>query len=151
MMTALAFSLLAAAAPQTTAAATEDLIAQFQKVETQFLGAIQRKDVGALEPLLAKDFAYLMAITDRPPLLMNRGEFLKTDSFHVENFEVRNLSARAFGSTVVVNFAVLRKASVGTRDHSGEFVITDVWVKDGKDSKLAARYASRPDVLTPTP
>jgi len=26
-----------------------------------------------------------------------------------------------------------------------------VWVKDGSDYKLAARYASRPDVLTPKP
>lgn len=27
-----------------------------------------------------------------------------------------------------------------------EFAITDVWVKEGKEYKLAARYASRPDV-----
>jgi hypothetical protein len=140
---------LLAAAPQMTASATEDLVARFQTVETQFLGAVQRKDAAALDPQLAKDFGYLLAVADRAPIVLSRGEFLKVDSFHVESFEVRNLSARAFGSTVIVNFALLRKASIGSRDHSGEFAITDVWVKEGKDYKLAARYASRPDVLAP--
>jgi hypothetical protein len=139
---------LLAAAPQMTASATEDLVVRFQGVEVQLLGAAQKKDVATVDPMLAKDFGYVLAVSDQKSMVMNRAEFLKSlQSFiSLESFEVRNLSARAFGSVVVVNFGLLRKLTVGTRDRSGEFAITDVWLKDGKDYKLAARYASRPDV-----
>ena len=147
-MTAVLALCFLAAAPQMTAAATEDLVARFQGMEVQLLSAGQKKDVAAIEPQLAKDFGYVLALSDKTPLVMNRAEFLKSveSFFTLEAFEVRNLSARAFDNTVVVNFGVLRKLSVGSRDHSGEFAITDVWVKEGKEYKLAARYASRPDV-----
>lgn len=150
MMPVLAVCLLMSA-PQVTASATEDLVARFQGAETQFLVLAQKKDVAAIDVQLAKDFGYVLAVSDQKSMVMNRGEFLKSlQSFvNLETFEVRNLSAREFGNIVVVNFGLLRKLTVGSKDRSGEFAITDIWVKDGKEQKLAARYASRPDVPTP--
>jgi len=146
-MTPILAVLCLAAAPQATAAATEDLSARLQQAEMQLLSAVQKKDVAAVGPQLTEDFGYVLAVSNKTPLVMNRGEFLKSveSHFKLDSFELRNLSVRAFGNTLVVNLGLLRKLSVGARDRSGEFSIVDVWVKEGNELKLAARYASRPD------
>ena len=147
-MTPMLVACLLMAAPQSTAAATEGLVTRFQAVETQLLASAQKKDVAALDLQLAKDFGYVLTVSPQASRVMNRAEFLKSlESFiNLESFVVRNLSAREFGNVVVVNFGIYRNLTVGSRDRSGEFAITDVWVKDGNAHKLAARYASRPDV-----
>jgi hypothetical protein len=145
-------ALVAALAPapalaQPTAAQQEANDALFQKLTTEVQGAIQQKNVATLDRLLTRDFGFSLLMAGKPPQVLNRAEFLRLGetSYHLERFELRNLAARVMGSGAVVRFQALREATVGSIDRSGEFVVFDIWMKDGDSWRLAVRYLARPD------
>jgi len=121
----------------------------FQTLEARVSSAIQAKNVAALDELLAKDFAFMAFLEGRAPLVLNRGEWLKTsDHYALVGFEIRHLAARVFGNVAVVRLQPYQVAVAGTTvDRSGEFAIVDVWTRDGGDWRLSSRHLSRPDVL----
>jgi ketosteroid isomerase-like protein len=121
----------------------------FQTLETKISGAIQAKDLAALDELLAKDFAFMAFLEGRAPVVLSRSEWLKTsEHYALIGFEVRNLAARVFGNVAVVRLQPYRLAVAGdSLGRSGEFAVVDVWTKDGNAWKLSARHLSRPDVL----
>jgi len=121
----------------------------FQTLETQLSGAILAKNVPALEPLVAKDFAFSVFLAGRAPEVLNRSEWLKAAGYYtLTGFEIRNLAARVFGNVAVVRLQPYQTASAGTSvDRSGEFAVVDVWTKEGDAWKLSARHLSRPDSL----
>jgi ketosteroid isomerase-like protein len=123
----------------------------FQSLETRVSGAIQAKNIPALEELLAKDFAFSAFLEGRAPEVMNRGEWLKTsEHYTLSAFEIRHLAARVFGNVAVVRLQPTRKATAGASlDRSGEFAVVDVWTREGDAWKLSARHLGRPDVLRP--
>jgi ketosteroid isomerase-like protein len=121
----------------------------FQTLETKVSGAIQAKDVAALDELLAKDFGFMAFLEGRAPVVLSRSEWLKTsEHYALVGFEIRNLAARVFGNVAVVRLQPYRLAVAGdSLGRSGEFAVVDVWTKDGNAWKLSARHLSRPDVL----
>jgi ketosteroid isomerase-like protein len=121
----------------------------FQSLETRVSGAIQMKNIPALEELLAKDFAFSVFLEGRAPEVMNRNEWLKTSGHYtLTDFEIRHLAARVFGNVAVVRLQPQRTATLGTSlERSGEFALVDVWTRDGDAWKLSARHLSRPDTL----
>ena len=121
----------------------------FQTLETKISGAIQAKDVAALDGLLAKDFGFIAFLEGRAPVVLSRSEWLKTsEHYALIGFEIRNLAARVFGNVAVVRLQPYRLAVAGdSLGRSGEFAVVDVWTKDGDAWKLSARHLSRPDVL----
>lgn len=122
---------------------------QFQALETQVSGAIQIKNLAALDQLLAKDFAFSLFLVGRAPEVMNRDEWLKTaDHYTLTGFELRYPSVRVFGNVAAVRLQPSRKATAGTTiDRSGEFAVVDIWTRDGSAWKLSSRYLSRPDTI----
>jgi hypothetical protein len=121
----------------------------FQTLETKLSGAIQAKNVAALDELLAKDFGFMAFLEGRAPVVLSRSEWLKTsEHYALIGFEIRNLAARVFGNVAVVRLQPYRLAVAGNSlGRSGEFAVVDVWTKDGDAWKLSARHLSRPDVL----
>ena len=121
----------------------------FQSLETKLSGAIQAKNVAALDELLAKDFGFMAFLEGRAPVVLSRSEWLKTsEHYALIGFEIRNLAARVFGNVAVVRLQPYRLAVAGdSLGRSGEFAVVDVWTKDGNAWKLSARHLSRPDVL----
>jgi hypothetical protein len=122
----------------------------FQMLETRVSTAIQKKDVPALDALLAADFGFNLFLEGRAPEVMNRGEWLKASSLYtLLGYNIRFLAARPFGDVTIVRLQPYRTAVAGTAgiDRSGEFAVVDVWAKDGSDWKLSARFLSRPDTI----
>jgi hypothetical protein len=121
----------------------------FQTLETKLSGAIQAKNVAALDELLAKDFGFMAFLEGRALVVLSRSEWLKTsEHYALIGFEIRNLAARTFGNVAVVRLQPYRLAVAGDKlGRSGEFAVVDVWTKDGDAWKLSARHLSRPDVL----
>ena len=140
-------AVLLQAAPSNPAADPEK--EPFQSLETRVSGAIQMKNIAALDELLAKDFAFSAFLEGRPPIVMNRSEWLKTsEHYTLTGFEIRHLAARVFGQVAVVRLQPNRTATAGTSlDRSGEFAVVDIWTRDGDAWKLSSRFLSRPDVL----
>jgi len=140
-------ALLVQAAP--SSAAVDAQQEQFQALETRVSGAIQIKNIAALEQLLAKDFAFSLFLEGRAPEVLSRDEWLKTaDHYTLTGFELRHLSVRVFGDVAAVRVQPSRKAAAGaTIDRSGEFAVVDIWTRDGDAWKLSSRYLSRPDTI----
>jgi hypothetical protein len=131
---------------QPSAARVEADNALFQKLTTEVQGAIQQKDLAALDKHFAKDFAFSMLVAGKAPQVLNRDEFLKMGSIYtLERFELKYLAARTLGSVAVVRFQSLRKAELGSIDRSGEFAVVDTWIKDGDAWRLSMRFLARPD------
>ena len=123
---------------------------EFLALETKLRTAIKQKDVATLDTMLAKDFGYRLAIVSRPPQVMSRSERLKAGSYYtLADFDIQELATRRFDDVVVVDFTFRATATLGSKDRSGEFANTDVWLKQDGAWKLAARYSSRPDSLAP--
>ena len=122
---------------------------QFQILEHNVSTAIQKKDVAALDALLAKDFAFSAFLEGRAPLVLNRQEWLKTsERSRLLNFAIRHLAVRVFGNVAVVRLQPYRQAVAGnTLDRSGEFAVVNMSTKNGNSWKLISRHLSRPDTL----
>jgi len=150
MIPTIALWVLAAVVQVPSSAQSDDLNKQFLAMETKLRNAIKLYDVATLDAMLAKDFGFRLAIAGGPPQVMSRPEWLKAGSYYtLENFEIKELAARRFGDVVVTDFTFRATAMLGTMERSGDFADTDVWVKEGGDWKLVARYAGRPDTLAP--
>src|SRR5262245_7272256 len=100
-------------APAATAVDAET--AQFQGLETRVSGALQIKNLAALEELLSKDFAFNLFLQGRAPEVQSRSEFLKfAESYYtLSSFEIRHLTVRRFGDAAVVRLQPTRKAAAG--------------------------------------
>ena len=123
---------------------------QFIGLETRVSGALQIKNMAALDELLAKDFAFSLFLRGRAPEIQSRSEFVKfAESYYtLSAFEIHYLSVRRFGDIAVVRLQPTRKAAAGAGiDRSGEFAVVDVWTKEGDAWKLSSRYSARPDTL----
>lgn len=146
-VTSLAVLLIAAAlqgAP--TAATVEANHKQFLELETKLMGAVQLKNMSVLEEMLSAQYAFSLMIEGREPEVLNRSEWLRLTSAHsrLDGFEIRSLAAGVHGDHAIVRAQAVRKGAVGSRDLSGEFVLVDMWGKEGGAWKLRYRVVSRP-------
>lgn len=148
----IAICLLAGALGQQPEAAAQKMTSEFLALEAKLMGAAQLKNVTEEETLVSPDFAFSMALEGRPNYVLNRSEWAQGVRYYdLKNFEISGLTAHPFGSSVVTHFRLVRSAKMGkTVDLSGEFVVTDVWVKTKGAWQLVRRFVSRP-ASDPTP
>ena len=150
MITTMAVLALAATVQMPSSTEATELNQQFLALETKLRTAVKLKDGVALDAMLAKEFGYRLAIAGGKPQVMSRPEWLKAGAYYtLADFDIQELAARRFDDVVVVDFRFHATGTLGSQDRSGDFTNTDVWVKQDGAWKLAARYASRPDSLTP--
>ena len=141
-----ALVLLASTLGQQPEAAMQKTTSEFRALETKLMGAAQLKNAAEGEALVSPDFAFSMALEGRPDYVLNRSEWLNGISYYdLKNFSIGDLTAHPFGNYVVTHFRLVRSAKMGkTVDMSGEFVVTDVWVKAKGQWQLVRRFVSRP-------
>ena len=146
-MTPLLAVLLAAAVQAPPSAATvEANQKQFQDLETKLMGAVQLRKADTLEQLVSPRFGFSVMIEGREPEVLSRTEWLRMANEHsrLEGFEIRSVAAGTYGDLAMVRAQVTRKASVGSRDLSGEYVLLDLWGKEDGAWKIRYRVLARP-------
>jgi hypothetical protein len=142
-----ALCLLASTLAQQPEAAMEKTTSEFMALEAKLMGAAQLKNTAEEEALVSPDFAFSMALEGRPNYVLNRSEWIKGIRYYdLKNFSIGDLTAHPLDrNTVVTHFRLVRSAKMGkTVDMSGEFVMTDVWVKTKGQWQLLRRFVSRP-------
>ena len=142
-----ALVLLASTLGQQPEAAMQKTTSEFSALELKLMGAAQLKNTAEEEALISPDFAFSMALEGRPNYVLNRSEWMNGISYYdLKNFSIGDLTAHPLDkSTVVTHFRLIRSAKMGqTVDMSGEFVMTDVWVKVKNQWQLYRRFVSRP-------
>jgi hypothetical protein len=145
-MTTLLALLLAAAVQAPSAATVEANQRQFQDLETRLMGAVQLRRADTLEQLVSPRFGFSVMIEGREPEVLNRSEWLRLTNVHgrLEGFEIRSVAAGAYGDLAMVRAQVTRRGAVGSRDLSGEYVLVDLWAREGGAWKIRYRVVARP-------
>jgi hypothetical protein len=110
---------------------------EFADRQSAWMEAAKRKDLDALEHILAPEFAYTSTGQGRT----TRQEWLDTIAIYdLQTFEIVELESRLYGDDVAVVLSRYRQtATLDGVARSGEFLITDVWVKRGDSWQVAAR------------
>jgi ketosteroid isomerase-like protein len=122
-----------------------DLQAEFRGLEAQWMDAAKAQDRARLEEFLAPEYVLTIAVLGRPLIHMSRADWLDA-AYKIEAYEFKELVAKRFGTdVVVVTSYYTQKAIVNGRDRSGDFFLTDVWVRDGKRWRVAWRHSSEPE------
>jgi hypothetical protein len=140
------FALLVSAAALAGSADVEATQKQFTDLEAKLMGAVQLRNPQTLDALLSPSFGYSLMIEGREPEVLNRAEWLRltNDYARLEGFEIRSVAAGDIGDHAIVRVQMVRKGMVGTKDLSGEFVLVDLWEKEGGTWKIRYRVVSRP-------
>lgn len=109
---------------------------ELARLEQSWMEAVQRKDTGALERILAPEYAYTASGQGR----WTREGWLETVAIYdIHRFEFAEIDVRPYGDVAVVLARYRQDASVGGVARSGEFLITDVWVTRNGSWQVVAR------------
>ncbi|HVR09815.1 MAG TPA: nuclear transport factor 2 family protein [Thermoanaerobaculia bacterium] len=114
------------------------------KMENEWARAWQLPDPGALENIVADDFTLTSSrskgeTTNKRQYIDSTLKLVRGDGFSFERMNVR-----IYGDTAVINAQFQQTATFAGQDWSGEFLITDIWVKRDGRWQVVARHASRP-------
>jgi ketosteroid isomerase-like protein len=99
-------------------------------LEQEWMDAIQRKDFPALDQIVGPDYAYTASGQGR----WSRQRWMETvPVYDIHTFEFLAIDVRVYGDVAVVLPHLRQMASVAGATRSGEFLLTDVWVRrDGR-------------------
>jgi len=116
------------------------------KMENEWARAWQLPDPAALENIVADDFTLISSsskgeVTNKRQYIDSTLRLVRGDGFSFERMTVR-----IFGDTAVINAQFQQNATFAGHDWSGEFLLTDVWVKRNGRWQVVARHSSRPAV-----
>lgn len=122
----------------------------FTGLEKQLLQAVQRKDKGVLEAMLADDFEIAMPNAD-PLAGEDWVDSMMAKDFSLNSFVVRQMSVADLGDAAVVKFVRIQQATFKGKNESGEFFVVDLWKKSGDSWKLANRYVAKVGAIPAAP
>ena len=106
-------------------AAEQELIT----LEREWLEAIQRNDFARLERLVGPDYAYTASGHGR----WTRERWMRTVAvYDIHDFAFTDVDVRLFSDVAVVLSRLQMTATVAGSTRSGEFLLTDVWVRRGE-------------------
>ena len=104
--------------------------------------AIARSDRAAAEELLADDYV-LTSAGGVAPTMPREAWLAALPQIHTRELRAEIVDERAFGDVAVVASRLYWDASMGERDLSGEYAITDVFVREGSRWRAAWRVSTR--------
>lgn len=115
-------------------------------LEKQWAGAIQKQDESLMSQFLADDYFLAVAIQEMPLRIIPRDlwldnlKFYKTASFNIDDIKVH-----VYGNSAIVLMLFTQHATVRGQDRSGQFLLTDIWVKQEGGWRVTERHSSRPE------
>lgn len=123
-----------------------DLASVIESLSTRWMKAWMDLDYGALEALMAPDFALVVSAMPAGP--MARAAWLATcDRYRCTEFGYRDVQVRQLSDDIAVMSAVAeQQAELDGVDRSGRFWLTDVWRRNADGAwQVCARYSSFPE------
>jgi ketosteroid isomerase-like protein len=114
------------------------------KMENEWARAWQHPDPAALESILGDDFTLTSSRSKGE--ITNKRQYIDTTLKLVrgDGFTFEKMTVRIYGDTAVINAHFQQTATFAGQDWSGDFLLTDVWVKRGGRWQVVARHASQP-------
>ena len=113
----------------------------FLDLETQWMTAWKNKDVATVRKILSDDFTLTSSLSSGG-LVDKEGWIAKLAVYDCKAFRFDKIQVRVYDNTAVVNSWFHQDATANGKDWSGNFLITDIWVKKGEYWQGVARHAS---------
>ena len=152
MLRSIAFAIIAFASATSFAqqspppvAAIDDASAVLE-AERQWTAAIQRRDAPAMSQFLADGYFLAIAVQGQPLVIVPREAWLRSLEVYVtHSVSLDDPHVHVYGDTAVVVMLYTQQATVAGKDRSGQFLITDIWVRTPGGWRVAERHSSRPE------
>jgi len=113
----------------------------FLDLETQWMTAWKHKDVATVRKILSDDFTLTSSLSSGG-LVDKEGWIAKLAIYDCKAFRFDKIQVRVYDNTAVVNSWFHQDATANGNDWSGNFLITDIWVKKDEYWQVVARHAS---------
>ena len=99
-------------------------------LEREWMDAVRRKDTETLERIVGTDYVYAASGQGR----WSRQRWMETVRIYdIDRFEFADVDVRPYGDVAVVLSDYRQDATVAGERRSGDFLLTDVWVRrDGR-------------------
>ncbi len=133
---------------KTTNAVEQEIV----DLENKWNSAIQRQDATQMEQFLADSYFLAVGVQGKPLQIVPKKDWLENLKFYkIESFSIDEIKVNVYGGTAVVLMLYTQKAMVGRtpRDRSGQFMITDIWVKQKNGWRVAERHSIRVEQPAP--
>ncbi len=113
----------------------------FIELENRWMTAWKNKDVETARKILSDDFTLTSSLSSGA--LVDKEDWLsKLKVYDCKDFRFDKIQVRIYENTSVVNSWFHQDATANGKDWSGDFLITDVWVKKKDEWQVVSRHAS---------
>ncbi len=120
--------------------------ARISKLEREWAAAFRAKDVIALQNLMADGYALIIAVEGMPLQVVPRDAWLeRLNEYEVDSVSIDHIHVRIYDSVAVVVMLWRQEARLRGQDRSGQLMLTDIWVPQDGEWRLAERHSSRPE------
>ena len=119
--------------------------------ENSFATAIMSRDALQTEKFLSDTYFLAIGVQGTPLQIISREHWQSgLKDYVTDSFSIDDIKVNVYGNTAVAMLMYSQKATVRGQDRSVQFVLTDIWIKEGKSWKIAERHSSRPEMPTVT-
>jgi len=125
-----------------SATAAGNVEAAITQLERDWAKAIVKKDVTALDRLLADEFNGTSPTAHTFPKSVAVGE-LKSGKYVVQSMVLDEISVNVYGNVAVAFTSQKEQSQYAGNDTSGHYHFTDVWVAKGDRWQVVASHGSR--------
>ncbi|MCX7708014.1 MAG: nuclear transport factor 2 family protein [Anaerolineae bacterium] len=120
--------------------------AQISALERQWAAAFQAKDIFALQNLMADGYALIIGVQGMPLQVVPRNAWLEDlHDYDISSVNIDHIHVRAYGDVAVAVMLWRQEAMLGGRDRSAQFMLTDIWIRQNGEWRMAERHSSRPE------
>jgi hypothetical protein len=116
--------------------------AEISQREQAWMDAWLHRDMEAAAAILGDEFTLTSSLSSGE--LMNKSQWLAgaVSTHTCEAFHFDRIDVRVYGETALANMWYHQKATVRGNDWSGNFLMSDLWVRRGGRWQVVARHAS---------
>ena len=113
----------------------------FLDLENKWMTAWKDKDLKTVNEILSDDFTLTSSLSTGD-LVDKEGWIEKLQYYDCKDFRFDKIKVRIYDNTSIVNSWFYQNATANGKDWSGNFLMTDVWVKKNEKWQVVARHAS---------
>ncbi|WP_348264047.1 nuclear transport factor 2 family protein [Telmatobacter sp. DSM 110680] len=121
------------------------MVATINNMERQWNDAILRRDVASAASFQAPEFKLVVGAEGQPLQVIPRELWLSVlPRYVIHRHEITDVHVSIWNDVAVATLALTQKAEpLNHRDISGNFLITDIWVRRDENWLIAERHSSR--------
>ena len=125
---------------------TDEVEDELARLEWEWMGAVQRQDLAACEPIVAHDFTMALGDLSGPGSIDRERWFANAQHWVLESFSFDALQVHAYGDVAVVQSRYTQRGTVFGRELNATWPLTDIWVRRDGRWQVTVRYTYRPGV-----